>query len=95
VLKTHDDRCSGIAALEGTTLFKLERASLRVYAKGDNVLPFGGFSGDTDLTLINSDTTVKINTAIKLRDYLPPDRIDIVHGRARVVLNGFEYELKD
>ena len=95
VLKTHDDRCSGIAALEGMTLFKLERASLRVYAKGDNVLPFGGFSGDTDLTLINSDTTVKINTAIKLRDYLPPERIDIRYGRARVVLNGFEYDLKD
>ena len=95
VLKTHDDRCSGVAALDGTTLFKLERASLRVYAKGDRVLPFGGFTGDTDLTLINSDTTVKINTAIKLREYLPPERIEIQYGRARVVLNGFEYDLKD
>ena len=94
VLKTHDDRCSGVAALDGSTVFKLERASLRVYAKGDNVLPFGGFTGDTDLTLINSDTTVKINTAIKLREYLPPERIEIQFGRARVVLNGFEYDLK-
>ncbi len=94
VLKTHDDRCSGVAALDGMTDFKLERASLRIYAKGDNALPFGGFTGDTDLTLINSDTTVKINTAIKLREYLPPERIEIQYGRARVVLNGFEYDLK-
>ena len=95
VMNTHNDRCTGSGALEGKTQFKIERASMRVYAKGEKVLPFGGFTGDTDLSFIDSDTTVKIMTDMKLREYLPPDRIDIVHGRARVVLNGFEYELKD
>ena len=95
VTNAHSDRCSGTGALEGKSSFKIERASMRVYAKGEKILPFGGFTGDTDLVFIDSDTTVKIMTDMKLRDYLPPDRIDIVHGRARVVLNGFEYELKD
>ncbi|MCR4792022.1 MAG: EAL domain-containing protein [Lachnospiraceae bacterium] len=95
VMNAHNDRCSGTGALDGKTSFKIERASMRIYAKGEKVLPFGGFSGDTDLSFVDSDTTVKIMTDMKLREYLPPDRIDIVHGRARVVLNGFEYELKD
>ena len=94
VMNTHNDRASGCGALEGNTILKIERASLRIYAKGENVLPFGGFTGETDLAFIDSDTTVKIMTDIKLRDYLEPDRIDIIHGRARVVLNGFEYDLK-
>ena len=94
VMNTHNDRASGCGALEGNTLLKIERASLRIYAKGESVLPFGGFTGETDLAFIDSDTTVKIMTDMKLRDYLEPDRIDVIHGRARVVLNGFEYDLK-
>ena len=93
-MNTHNDRASGCGALEGNTLLKIERASLRIYAKGESVLPFGGFTGETDLAFIDSDTTVKIMTDMKLRDYLEPDRIDVIHGRARVVLNGFEYDLK-
>lgn len=95
IMNTHNDRCSGCGAMDGSTLLKIERASLRVYAKGENVLPFGGFTGETDLAFLDSDTTVKIMTDVKLREYLDPDRIDIIHGRARVVLNGFEYDLKN
>jgi EAL domain-containing protein (putative c-di-GMP-specific phosphodiesterase class I) len=95
VMNTHNDRASGCGALEGNTILKIERASLRIYAKGESVLPFGGFTGETDLAFIDSDTTVKIMTDMKLRDYLEPDRIDVIHGRARVVLNGFEYDLKN
>ena len=79
--------------MEGSSILKIERASLRVYAKGESVLPFGGFTGETDLAFVDSDTTVKIMTDVKLRDYLDPDRIDIIHGRARIVLNGFESDL--
>ena len=95
VVNVHNDRCSATAALDGTTGFKLERASLRIYAKGESVLPFGGFTGDTDVTLVDSDTTVKINTDLDLKDYISPERVNIEHGRARIVLNGYEYELAD
>ena len=95
IMNTHNDRCSGCGAMEGSSILKIERASLRVYAKGESVLPFGGFTGETDLAFVDSDTTVKIMTDVKLREYLDPDRIDIIHGRARIVLNGFEYDLKN
>ena len=38
---------------------------------------------------------VRTGIANKLREYLPPERIEIQYGRARVVLNGFEDDLKD
>ena len=95
VMNIHNDRCSGIAALDGTTSLQINKASLRVYAKGENILPFGGFSADTDLSFIDADITAKIMSNVKLRDYLPPERAEVVFGRVRIVLNGFEYELTD
>ena len=95
VMNIHNDRCSGIAALDGTTSLQINKASLRVYAKGETILPFGGFSADTDLSFVDADITAKVMSNVKLRDYLPPERAEVVFGRVRIVLNGFEYELVD
>ena len=95
IMNIHNDRCSGVAALDGTTGLKFERGALRIYAKGENVLPFGGFSADTDISFRDSDVTVKVNTAVKLEECLPRDRVDVLHGRVRIVLNGYEYELTE
>lgn len=92
-MNIHNDRCSGVAVLDGTTKFTIERAAMRIYAKGENVLPFGGFSADSDCFFTDTDVTVKIMTAVKLEKYLSADRMNVTHGSVRIVLNGFEYEL--
>ena len=92
-MNIHNDRCSGVAALDGKTEFRIERAAMRIYAKGENVLPFGGFSADSDCYFTDTDVTVKVMTAVKLEKYLDPGRMNVTHGSIRIVLNGFEYEL--
>ena len=95
IMNIHNDRCSGAAALDGMTNIRFERGALRIYAKGENILPFGGFTGDTDVSFRDSDITVKVMTAVKLDELLHRDRIEVVHGRARIVLNGYEYDLTE
>jgi len=95
IMNTHSDRCTGVGSLDGLTSLRIERAALRLYAKGDSILPFGGFSSETDLKFVDADVTAKIMSAVKLSDYLPSERIDIIYGRIRIVLNGMDYELKD
>ena len=92
-MNIHNDRCSGVGALDGKTEFRIERAAMRVYAKGENVLPFGGFTADSDCYFTDTDITAKIMTAVKLEKYLHPERMKVTHGSIRIVLNGFEYEL--
>ena len=95
IMNIHNDRCSGAAALDGLTNIRFERGALRIYAKGENILPFGGFTGDTDVSFRDSDITVKVMTAVKLDELLHRDRIEVIHGRARIVLNGYEYDLTE
>ena len=95
IMNIHNDRCSGVAALDGMTNLKYERGGLRVFAKGENVLPFGGFTGDTDISFRDSDITAKIMTAVKFEECLPRERVSVTHGRVRIVLNGYEYELTE
>lgn len=93
IMNIHNDRCSGVAALDGMTNLRYERGGMRVFAKGENVLPFGGFTGDTDISFRDSDITAKIMTAVKFEECLPRDRVTVTHGRVRIVLNGYEYDL--
>jgi hypothetical protein len=95
IMNIHNDRCTGAGSLDGVSNLSVERAALRIYAKGENLIPFGGFTGDTDISFIDSDVTAKIMTAVKLEDILPEGRVKAVHGRVRIVLNGTEYELDD
>ncbi len=95
IMNIHNDRCTGAGSLDGVTNLSVERAALRIYAKGESVLPFGGFSADTDLSFLDSDVTAKVMTAVNLKELLPGDRVKAVHGRIRLVHNGYEYELDE
>ncbi|MBO4909071.1 MAG: EAL domain-containing protein [Lachnospiraceae bacterium] len=95
IMNIQNDRCSGVAALDGLTGLTFERGALRIYAHGESVLPFGGFSGDTDISFKDSDVTTKVNTALNLEDYISKDRVEILHGRVRVVFNDSEFQLTE
>ncbi len=81
------DRCSAIAALNGDTSFSLSKASLQITAKGDNALAIGGFSADTKIQLVNSDSSLNLVTKADYSNYIKEDNIEITGGRARVSIN--------
>ena len=81
------NHCSAIAALDGATRFSLERAGMHIVIRGDNALAIGGYSGDTELALVNSDTSVDMITKLDYNDYVKMEKIEKEGGRARVVVN--------
>ncbi len=84
------DRCSAVAALEGATRFILDKASMNVVVKGDNALALGSLSGDSEIQLVNSDSSIDLVTKTDYADYISEDKIRIDGGRARIVINGAE-----
>ncbi len=84
------DRCSAIASLDGVTRFKLERACMHIVIRGDNALAIGGYSGDTEFMLVNSDSSVDMATKLDYTDYAKKGIAEIDGGRARIVINGEE-----
>lgn len=95
IMNIRNDRFTCFGALDGATSFKFYRGALRLFAKGEKLLPFGGFTSDTDISFSECDITAKIMSDIKLEEYLLRDRVEVINGRARVVLNGYEYDLTD
>ena len=87
-------RCTCVGALDGSSSFRVERASFRGTAGGEKVLAFGGFSKDTKTTLFCADTTVALETQVDQREYLSGDRLEIVSGRTRFTVNGKEVEVR-
>ena len=90
IFNIHADHCSAVAALEGDTSFKLSRAGMHVAAEGARALAFGGFDGNTELELINSNTSIRLDTYADYKDYISRDNVEISGGRTRVVINGTE-----
>ncbi|MBR1824842.1 MAG: EAL domain-containing protein [Ruminococcus sp.] len=90
IMNLRAERCSAIAALDGATVYRSERASLRVTSGGEQVLPIGGFTGDTELSLITADTNIKLETNIELDKYLSAVKIDLVSGWYRLCVNGVD-----
>lgn len=84
------DRCSAIASLDGVTRFKLERAGMHIVIRGDNALAIGGYSGDTEFMLVNSDSSVDMATKLDYTDYAKKGIAEIDGGRAIIVINGEE-----
>ena len=94
IINTSAYRCTCLGALDEITDVKVENASLHATANGQKALAFGGFSGDTKVSLINADTTVKLKSEADKEKYLSADIINTVGGRTSVVLNGYDVDLE-
>lgn len=84
------NRCAAIAALDGATRFRLERAGMHIVVRGDNALAIGGCSGDNEITMINSDSSVDVITKLDYTDYVKKEAAEIQGGRTKIVINGEE-----
>ena len=85
------DNCSAIAALKGDTNFTINKASLKITAEGDHALAIGGSDGRTKLSLINSDSSIKLVTSCNWKERVDREDIEINGGRTRFIVNNEEY----
>ena len=88
IINIRGERCSAIAALEGSTEFHLERAALRIMAGGKQALGIGGFTGDTSISQVTGDTHIKLDTPVNVRDYIDCERVKPIIGRFVFTVNG-------
>ena len=87
-------RCTCVGALDEVTNLRVERASLRTTANGQKALHFGGFSGDTKVSLFHSDTVIKLKSEIDKEKYITSGNLEADGGRTKVVLNGYDVDLE-
>ena len=83
-----------VGSLDKNTCFKIEGAAFHAEAGGEKVLPFGGLDGDTKVSLVNADTSVKMGTNVEIENYISADKIEIIHGRTSFSNHGSEIDLK-
>ena len=88
IINIRGERCSAIAALEGSTEFHLERAALRIMAGGKQALGIGGFTGDMSISQVTGDTHIKLDTPVNVRDYIDCERVKPIIGRFVFTVNG-------
>lgn len=83
-------RGSTIAAMEGKTKLKVERASLKITSGGQSVLALGGFSDDNEIVLNHVSADIKLDTAVENEKYTDPANYTINNGKFHLELNGKE-----
>ena len=84
------DRCSAVAALEGTTDVYVHQASIKVYVSGNQALGAGGFSGDTTIKQDAGNSHIILETPININDFVKPERVTSANGRFVLTLNGVD-----
>ena len=87
-------RCTCAGSLDGNSSIRIERAGFRASASGEKSLPFGGLSGNTKVSLLGADTTVKMETNAEIEKLLTPKNIEIISGRTIFANHGNEIILK-
>ncbi|MCH5194896.1 MAG: EAL domain-containing protein [Oscillospiraceae bacterium] len=86
-------RCTCAGALDGSSEIRIEGASFRASVGGWESLPFGGYSGDTKVSFVNADTTIKMETDVDTNKYISSDKIEIINGRTIITNHGNEIGL--
>ncbi|MCH5193788.1 MAG: EAL domain-containing protein [Oscillospiraceae bacterium] len=96
IINIRAPRCTCAGALDESSDIRIENAAFRVTAGGQRSLPFGGFSGNTKVSLTDADTTVKLETHFAdIGKYVSADKIKVTDGRTVFTNLGEELLLKD
>ena len=92
LINMRGQRCSAIAALDGSTYIHTERVGQRVIAGGDKVLWFGGFIKESDIDLYDTDTNIRLETSVSELASAAVKNTKHTSGRFRLSINGEEVE---
>ena len=86
------DKCTALGSLIHDTKLDISMASARVNNVGEKALAFGGFEGDTNISLIGVDTRVKVFNTVGCETFAKDENITIVNGRCRIIVNDNDVE---
>ena len=82
------ERCSALAALEGSTNTSLDRVAVGLTVTGKQALGIGGFTKDTTIHHNEAEVHIKVDTDINILDYMDRDRMMIDKTLFDIVYNG-------
>ena len=91
-LNMRGEQSTCIGALRGATDFRLEFAGMQLENGGVKALGIGGYTEDTSIYFGNADTKLKLTNELGIDSYVKEDRIRIVNGRSRFLVNGKEIQ---
>ena len=89
-IRADNSTCYG--ALTGTSRVYIAFASLHMIVSGKNALVLGGRSDNTDIIFNNVDARSDIHNLIDKDTYAHPDRIRLINGRCKFMVNDKEIE---
>lgn len=89
-MRADNSTCYG--ALEGTSRIYIAFASLHMLISGKNALVLGGNNENTDVIFNNVDTRSELHNITGRDTYAHPDRIRLINGRCRFMVNDKEIE---
>ncbi len=92
VIDISAETASAIAALRGNTYFNLNKASAAITVIGQETLVIGGFGDETQISTLSSDMTLELGSVADVTEYLCEDKIKIVGGRTKYIVNEIEIQ---
>ena len=87
------ERCSAIAALEGSTDTSIDRAAFGLTVSGKQALGIGGFTRNTTIHHNSAEVHIKVDTPVDINDYIDRQRISIDKTSFDIMYNGKEFTL--
>ncbi len=73
-------------------MVKAKDASLRIEMAGEKSLVFGGYSEQTDVELLGTDTRAVVHNFCGRDTYAKDENVRIVNGRRKIVVNDKEIQ---
>ena len=86
------DESTLLGSLKGGSDVNITDSALKFESTGKKALLFGGYDTNTDIMLRNSDTQAVVHSAIGKDTLAAADRVRIVNGRRRIIINDAETE---
>ncbi|WP_051540239.1 EAL domain-containing protein [Ruminococcus sp. FC2018] len=86
------DRTTALGALNAGSMVKAKDASLRIEMAGEKSLVFGGYSEQTDVELLGTDTRAVVHNSCGRDTYAKDENVRIVNGRRKIVVNDKEIQ---
>ena len=85
-------RSTAIGALNAASQVKVKDSSLKIEMAGERALVFGGYSDQTFIELLGTDTKALVHNSCGRDTYAKDENVRIVNGRRKIMVNDTEIQ---
>ena len=89
-ITVNGENCSSIAALEGSTDIRVDKAAVRITVDGKQSVGIGGFSDETHVDCSNCDLHMTVNSSIDVGRFTKPENFNVECAKVTLVCNSEE-----